>query len=86
MRYLLSLCFLSVFLYSQELETAIEEVNILQKEESAGSSDYNRVRAEFTLNFETYENLFAKLIIDNENSYDITEDKNEMKPISTGDI
>ena len=77
MRYLLSLCFLSVFLYSQELETAIEEVNILQKEESAGSSDYNRVRAEFTLNFETYENLFAKLIIDNENSYDITEDKNE---------
>ena len=76
MRYLLSLCFLALFSYAQELETAIEEVNILKKEKSAGSSDYNRVRVEFTLGFETYENLFAKLIIDNENTYGISEDKN----------
>ncbi len=76
MRYLLSLCFLGIFLYAQELETAIEEVNILQKEESGNSIDYNRVRAEFTIGFESYENLFAKLIIDNENIYDISEDKN----------
>lgn len=78
MRYLLSLLFLfSIFAYAIDTKLETQLVNILQKESNANTNDYNRLRVEATFEDERYDKLFAKLIIDNENIYNITVDEHK---------
>ena len=50
-------------------ELALENTNIAGYDRTQLSTDYNRVRAELSLNHEPYSNLAVTLIVDNETSY-----------------
>lgn len=80
MRYLLKALVLSVsFGFAQDIDIQLEDVNIVKKEQGGDTIDYNRLRADLTLEFEEYENIFAKFIVDNENSYNTSKNNNENK-------
>ena len=48
---------------------AIENTNIAGYHEQHHVTDYNRLRAELTLEHQKYTNMFARIIVDNETSY-----------------
>ncbi|MEA3498493.1 MAG: hypothetical protein U9R16_05475 [Campylobacterota bacterium] len=75
MRSLYSLLFLCSFLFSIELDYTVENTNIITTNKQQ-TKDYNRVRLNLTLAGEKYENSILKLITDNENFYNKTEDSN----------
>ncbi|MEA3288758.1 MAG: hypothetical protein U9Q04_01140 [Campylobacterota bacterium] len=81
MRYCLnSLFFLvvvSVSAFGLESKLEVELANIVQKTSKSDTVDYNRLRLDGTFEDQRYDKFFGKLIIDNENIYNISEDKNQ---------
>ena len=73
MRYIVSLFILSHLLFGVELKTNIEDSNILANQEELGTTDYNRLRLYLNLSDERWEDISAKIILDNENSYNFKE-------------
>jgi len=79
MRLLLSLFLFVSSLLALDYSFEVENTNIYTKPHNNKGSNYNRLRVYGILEDEKYENFLAKIIIDNENRYDIAQDDNTNK-------
>jgi len=76
--------FLSIFIFftpllALDVDFEVDNTNIYTKLHNNKGSNYNRLRVYGILEDEKYENFLAKIIIDNENRYDIAQDDNTNK-------
>lgn len=77
MRFTLSLFLFPILVFGVELKTNLENSNILGYQEVLGTSNYNRLRLTLDLYHESWEDFNAKVILDNENSYNFKEHHNQ---------
>lgn len=79
MKSILSLLFFSTLLFSVDLKINLENSNILGYQKELGTADYNRLRLTLDLYHDSWEDISAKLILDNENIYSFKEHHNQNK-------
>jgi len=77
MRYILSFLLLLSPLFGIELKTNLENSNIANYQKESGTTDYNRVRLTLDIDSKGWEDLNAKIIIDNENIYSFKNSDNK---------
>ena len=61
------------------LKTNLENSNILGYQEALGTADYNRLRLTLDLYHDSWKDINAKIILDNENIYNFKEQDNHNK-------
>ncbi len=81
MRFTLSLLILSTLLCAVELKTNLENSNILGYKDTLGTTDYNRIRLSLDFYHDSYQEMSAKLILDNENTYNFKTKNNQNKSL-----
>ncbi len=79
MRYLLSFFLFSSILLALDIETNFDNSNILGYQKELGTSDYNRLRLTLDLYHESWEDINAKIILNNENIYNFKQQHNQNK-------
>ena len=79
MKYILSLLLFSTLLFSMNLKNNLENSNILGYQKELGAADYNRLRLTLDLYHDNWEDISAKVILDNENIYNFKEKNNQNK-------
>ncbi len=81
MRLFLSLLFFSTLLLKAEIKTNFENSNILTYQQDAGVVDYNRLRLYLNFDDKRWEDISAKIILDNENNFNFKSGKNQNKSL-----
>lgn len=76
MRLFLSVIILFSCSFAFEYQFEIEDTNILSKERNSHMNDYNRLRVYAFFEHEKLENTTFKIILDNENRYNLNSGKN----------